>query len=237
MSQNPYGSYGSQPQQPTDAQQPAQPGYGSYGQQSAPTTQQTPYGYSATSPYTGSQPVATPYGVVQDAAAQPGAPRPQVGIGGAFKNWFKYMFHFSGRASRSEFWWVYGPLTALYSIALTIGSLNIFAVLASYGQVLKEYDALPDGAAKYDAWLSLREYRSDVDSHILVVVLILLALGVLYSISLLALTWRRMQDAGFPGFLALFNFVSLNIIPFVLSFFPSSPKGLKFDKEKDYSRP
>lgn len=67
-----------------------------------------PYGQGPTDPY--SQGPSDPYGQAPYApgpGVQGGRPRPSVGFGQAVSLFFKNYAVFNGRASRSEFWWVY----------------------------------------------------------------------------------------------------------------------------------
>ncbi|QRZ62182.1 DUF805 domain-containing protein [Rothia sp. ZJ932] len=147
-------------------------------------------------------------------------PRPHVGFGQAHKNWFKYMFHFSGRASRSEYWWVQLSM-GLVLMLLLIGSVATFVAgiptsdssgeLTDAGVV-----AMLTGFGFYTA---------------------LLLVALIFSVLTLGLGFRRLQDAGFPGWLYLLSFVGLSIVPFVMSIFPSKVEGYQYDKPKDIDRP
>jgi protein of hypothetical function (DUF805) len=107
----------------------------------------------------------------------------------ALKRFVTRPFIFIGRASRSEYWWVFA--------AIAIASVPI---------------------SKFD-------YHA-VGNFGTTVVKILL---VLLFISFLALTSRRIQDAGFPGVLLLLLFIPvIGTIPiFVLTFLPTSKEWLK----------
>lgn len=150
-------------------------------------------------------------------------PRPHVGFGEALKKWKNNMFHFSGRASRSEFWWV-----ALLWVLIMFGLVFITAVVL-FGQAATMETSAPDEAlTASEGWF--------VGSFFFVYILVLV-LGLVQTVTTLALGWRRLQDAGFPGWLYLLNFVGLGIVPLVMSIMPSSPSGYQYDKPVDYKRP
>jgi len=137
--------------------------------------------------------------------AQPyyGAP-----IGEAVKRFFTKYAVFTGRASRSEYWWWalvnYIVLFALGTVALIAGGAP---TVAADGTV-----APPSGGA-------------------IVVVLLISLYGLATLIPHLALTARRLHDGNFS---ALFIFIALvpgigGLILFILTLLPSKPEGARFD--------
>ena len=137
--------------------------------------------------------------------AQPyyGAP-----IGEAVKRFFTKYAVFTGRASRSEYWWWalvnYIVLFALGTVALIAGGAP---TVAADGTV-----APPSGGA-------------------IVVVLLISLYGLATLIPHLALTARRLHDGNFS---ALFIFIALvpgigGLILFILTLLPPKPEGARFD--------
>ncbi|MGO4254523.1 DUF805 domain-containing protein [Paenarthrobacter sp. TAF1] len=145
----------------------------------------------------------------QPYAAQAGEPplwAPYYGapIGAAVKRFFKKYAAFSGRASRSEYWWV----------ALVLGVVGfvlqlLTGILGAAGATTTSSGTIPGPGAAVGLILILVFY-----------------LAVL--IPSLALLVRRLHDANLSGWLALL--VVVPIVVFVLSLLPSNPAGQRFDQ-------
>jgi len=160
-------------------------------------------------------PNQNPYGQ-QPAPTGPGgepplwAPYYGISFGGAVSRFFKKYATFSGRASRSEFWWWY-LANAIVGIVLGIlagvgAATSDIRVDSVTGQVTGGFSAL--------YW-------------IVVVVSILWGLAIL--VPSLALGWRRLHDANLAGALwiiALF----IGIVGIVYGLLPSNPEGARFDR-------
>lgn len=200
--QSGYGQQGYDPQQ-------GQPGYGqqgAYGQPS-PYDSQQQYGQPQSSPY--GQPPApyqpAPYG--QSGYGQnpyaaftgPGAgrPRPSVDFVTAIKLFFKNYAVFSGRASRSEYWWVSLFLGLVYIVwGILFGIAGGFALAMSstdpYGTTTSSTASNGLGAG----------------------FIFLMILGILMWLAVivpsLAITWRRFHDTDKSG-----AFYFLSLIPYV----------------------
>jgi len=211
-----YGSapqppYGQQPPAPTG--QPAAPAYGqtnyeqlTYGQSTA-----DPYGQ----PYTQQYGQAPGYGQQQYGAgiapytpAYDSNPRPSVTMIPAVKLWLKNWKNFSGRASRSEYWWV---------------ALASAIVMAVIGAVL--------------GVISFGLFAADNGSGALIGLGVLLFYGVMGLVSLAALVpslslgVRRLHDTNQSGWMWLINFIPSvgPIILLVLMAQASNPAGARFD--------
>ena len=141
-----------------------------------------------------------PYGAgPQRFGRQPGKP---VGPVEAVPRMYSKYFQFSGRASRSEYWWA----QLFFAVAYLV--LGIPA-------------GLFQSAATYDV---------DVTSALLTMVLFGFLLASI--VPLLALTVRRLHDANLSGWfylLALIPFVG-GIVLLVLTLLPSNPEGARFDR-------
>jgi uncharacterized membrane protein YhaH (DUF805 family) len=145
---------------------------------------------------------------IENAAQQsPPLELPHYGIGflDAIKRGFKKYATFTGRASRGEYWWwvlfTFVVYTALGLLTFVIGM-----------------STSPDGG------------RTPGPGAIpLIIVLAAFALGIL--VPTLALTVRRLHDAGYSGLLALLMLVPYvgGLIVMIFALMPSSPAGAKYD--------
>jgi uncharacterized membrane protein YhaH (DUF805 family) len=129
-------------------------------------------------------------------------------IGQAVARFFQKYATFSGRASRSEYWWWFLVnfviSGVLYGFAYTFGSVG-----ATYTE-----NGVSWGPAYWIfTWLAT-------------------AWGIAVLIPNLALTWRRLHDTNRSGgwfFLVLIPFVG-PIILLILVLLPSDPAGIRFDR-------
>lgn len=162
---------------PRYAQGYSGPGYGQYGRPFV-------YQYDATHP-----------------------PRPAVGFLDAIKLFFKNYAVFYGRASRSEYWWMY-----LAWFILTI--LLVIPIIATVAIVGTNTPEPPVALIAY------------------VLLIMMLSLGLV--VPTISLQVRRLHDAGFSGFFSIFAYVPyLNYltmwVPLIMSMLPSKPEGVKYD--------
>ena len=128
---------------------------------------------------------------------------PHYGIGfvAAVKRVFQKYATFSGRASRSEFWW------------WTLGNVIVVSVLYALIAVLAVAGRTPDGEPG----------RALIAPTILLVVW---ALAVI--IPSIAVTVRRLHDAGYSGWFYLFSVFGLGIVTLVLCAMETSPAAAKY---------
>jgi len=213
----PQPPYGQQPSAPYS--QPSAPGYGQ------PNYQQPTYGQPAPDPYGqpsyGQQPYTqqqygqapgygqryagglAPYAAVYDTN-----PRPSVSIVQAVKLWLKNWKNFSGRASRSEYWWVVLATFIVMTVLMVVLSLIVLgAVAASNGSDTAVGVAL---ASMYGI-MALVSLAAFVPS---------LSLGI-----------RRLHDTNQSGWMYLLTFIPSigGIILLVLMAQASNPAGARFD--------
>jgi uncharacterized membrane protein YhaH (DUF805 family) len=132
---------------------------------------------------------------------------PHYGIGfvDAVKRGFKKYATFKGRASRSEYWW----WTLFTFVTYLVLGLLTFAV----GTRTSRDGGRTPGALAIP----------------LIILLTLFFLGIL--LPTLALTVRRLHDAGYSGLLALLLLLPYlgSLIILIFALLPSSPAGAKYD--------
>jgi uncharacterized membrane protein YhaH (DUF805 family) len=218
---------GSGQQPPAPYSQPSAPGYGQ------PNYAQPTYGQPAPDPYV--QPAQDPYGQPtygqqpypqQQYGQAPGYgqqyagglapytavydthPRPSVTMAQAVKLWLKNWKNFSGRASRSEYWWV-----ALASLILMIVVMVVLAVVA-FG-------------------IAAASGGSDSGFTVAMVVVygVMALLGIALFVPSLSLSIRRLHDINQSGWMYLLNFIPNigGIIMIVLLAQAPNPAGSRFD--------
>ncbi|MFC5339034.1 DUF805 domain-containing protein [Leucobacter denitrificans] len=208
--QQPYGqpAYG-QPQyvQPQYGQQP-------YGQQyGQPQYGQAPYGQQYQAPQFQSYPEPGP-GEPFDGAAHPDdLSRPLYGasIGQAFVRFFKNYAAFSGRASRSEYWWVALMLFGAWLVLAIIGGIASEAMYYSSSISYSSISILESmlGFVVFVGWVGI-------------------------IVPSLAITWRRLHDADLAGpmfFISLVPFFG-GIVLLILHALPSKVRGRRFVRNR-----
>ena len=213
----PQPPYGQQPSAPYS--QPSAPGYGQ------PNYQQPTYGQPAPDPYGqpsyGQQPYTqqqygqapgygqqyagglAPYTAVYDTN-----PRPSVSMVQAVKLWLKNWKNFSGRASRSEYWWMVLASAVAATVLMIVLMVVAFALFAV-----------------------------DNGSGALSVTAIVLIYGVMGLVGLativpsLSLGIRRLHDTNQSGWMYLISFIPYvgSIVLIVLMAQASNPAGARFD--------
>jgi len=201
---------GQQPQQPY-GQQPEQPyGQQPYGEQQQPYGQQ-PYGQPA------------PYGQPQQPYGQVGGDVPLsqplygANIGQAVKRFWKKYTTFSGRASRSEFWWW---ILVYALVGFVLGTIN---------QVIAGPQPQPPVGATTEA--ELTQYASAVFGWVGKASIAGFVWLLVNLVGLVALSARRLHDTNRSGWWTLFYLVPL-VGPIVLIVFWASapvPEGQRYD--------
>jgi uncharacterized membrane protein YhaH (DUF805 family) len=148
-----------------------------------------------------------PAGAMQSAPPPPPLELPHYGIGfvDAVKRAFKKYATFTGRASRSEYWW----WTLFTFIAYLVLGLLTYVVGITTSR---------DGG-RTPGLLAVP----------LIILFAVFALGII--VPTLALTVRRLHDAGYSGLLALLFLVPYvgGLIIMIFALLPSSPAGAKYD--------
>lgn len=136
------------------------------------------------------------------------APQPGVSLPEAVRRWFRRYAVFSGRASRSEYWWI-----VLFNFLVNLTAL-VLGALAS---------AVVDSTVGSD---------SPAFAWAVVPVVVLTAGYALFAlVPGLSLTVRRLHDANFSGWWLLLALVpGAALVVVVFSLLPSSPAGARFDR-------
>lgn len=128
---------------------------------------------------------------------------PHYGIGfvPAVKRAFQKYATFSGRASRSEFWW--------WTLA------NGIVVLVLYGLMfaLAFAGRTPDG---------------EPGRALIIPTVLLVVWGLAVVVPSIAITVRRLHDAGQSGWFYLFSVVGLGIVTLVICALETSPNAVKY---------
>lgn len=147
--------------------------------------------------------------------SQPGVP---VGPVQAIKRFYKKYAQFSGRASRSEYWWV--------ALFMAVVYLLISVLISTVGSDSVSSNSVTS-ATSYS-------YSSQVDPNglgiFLTLVLLVFLLGSI--VPSIALAVRRLHDVNMSGFLYLLTLIPL-LGPLILLVFyvlPPNPAGARFDR-------
>ncbi len=129
-------------------------------------------------------------------------------MGQAVSRFFKKYATFSGRASRSEYWWL-----SLFMLIIAVVFGVLFGIIvATSAQAMDDTGEIPGAAIA------------------LLVVMFLFGLATI--VPTLALQWRRLHDANLAGPFYFLSFIPSigGIIVFVLSVLPPKPEGRRFDR-------
>lgn len=136
-------------------------------------------------------------------------PYPGAGPVLAVKRFFQNYAKFSGRASRSEFWWV------------QLVFIVVYVVLGGFGLALGSASSVqrPDG--NYEPGPAFIPFA---------VLLVIISLASI--VPNIALTVRRLHDANMPGLLYLITFFPYlgSFVLLILNIFPSKPEGAVYDR-------
>ncbi|WP_159613741.1 DUF805 domain-containing protein [Glutamicibacter sp. JC586] len=154
-------------------------------------------------------------------------------FGQAVSRYFKKYATFSGRASRSEYWFV-----ALFTFVLNLIPSVFMCIGVARGQAWadKYQVEVPYGTTDGEHFETYTRGPGGIQSPDAVWIYIGLVLMILISLALivpsLAVAWRRLHDTNRPG---PWYFISLvpgigGIILLVLMLLPSNPEGARFDR-------
>lgn len=149
----------------------------------------------------------------------------------AVKRYLRKYATFTGRASRSEYWWVtlFVFLVTLIPNILFFTGVLIGATSAAAQREAVVFDS-STGSRTYYTQPGILEIPGAAPLILTGVVL----LGLIWLATIvpnLALAWRRLHDANFPGPFYFFSLIPSvgGIILLVLFLLPSKPEGQRFD--------
>ncbi|WP_152351813.1 DUF805 domain-containing protein [Brachybacterium subflavum] len=133
---------------------------------------------------------------------------------------------FSGRASRSEFWWVQLAVLLLFVIPVLLCIIG-----GAVGSAWVEQKAKETEAGGEPAFMGPTFGDSPGMALVVIGVMLMVMLVIVLIVPSLSLQCRRLHDAGFSGL-----FLLLNLIPYlgplvllVFAFLPSAPEGARYD--------
>jgi uncharacterized membrane protein YhaH (DUF805 family) len=147
-------------------------------------------------------------------------------LGVAIARFFKKYVTFSGRASRSEFWWWF-LVNQIISTVIAIPALLWYmgAVVAMMNSIDLENNTNPFGYGYTDPYY----YVPDPTGPVLLSAGLVMVWTLGTFIPSLALYWRRLHDAGYSGAFYLLSLAGLGIVPLIMCILPSKPEGARFD--------
>lgn len=160
-----------------------------------------------------------------DGAASPDdLTRPLYGasFGQAVRRFFKNYVNFNGRASRSEYWWVYlfsALVTIVPSVLYFVGVAMLAASASTYDSDYGYSSGLDEGSG---AGLTVMVIGAGL--------LVIIGLGML--LPYITLVWRRLHDSNFAGpffFLSFIPYVG-GLILLVFMFMSPNATGRRFDR-------
>ncbi|MDR1799239.1 MAG: DUF805 domain-containing protein [Bifidobacteriaceae bacterium] len=142
----------------------------------------------------------------------------------AIKRFFAKYAVFSGRASRSEYWWAYLFTTVvswILSIPAAVWLSQVFSKVIQW--MIDSFEASNKS--------SVPEPEISAPGALTIVFIALAAIwGLAILVPQLAITWRRLHDGGFSGLWYLLVLVGPgSIVIFIFTLLPSKPEGVRFD--------
>ncbi|MGR4010060.1 DUF805 domain-containing protein [Leucobacter sp. 1207-22] len=159
-------------------------------------------------------------------------------FGQAIKRYFKSYAKFSGRASRSEYWWSYLFLSLLSLIPSIFFMIGFFMVMPALAYMDYSYYDYGYGTEYYGANPFI--YGSPAGFFIMMLSgIVLLVIGLGTIIPSIAIAWRRLHDGNFAGPLwfiglgAMIPYVGFlaSVALIVFYILPSKPEGRRFDRD------
>lgn len=150
----------------------------------------------------------------------------------AVKRFFKKYATFSGRASRSEYWWAALFTFIVQMIPVIIGLVGLIPGVIWMEQNPNVTSLGFDSAGEE---VLIETAPGIIAAPTGVIFLIGAALGLIAWLAVIvpqiAVLWRRLHDANFAGPFALLSFIPSvgGLIVLVLALLPSKPEGQRFD--------
>lgn len=148
----------------------------------------------------------------------------------SLKRFFSSYVRFGGRASRSEFWWMALVTTVLQAIPVILLMIGLGLVLDNSGGTYQSSAFDPSyGGAVITPENEAAAALGSTLCGIAWILILVLGLGLL--LPTIALIWRRLHDANFPGplyFLGLIPMIG-PLVLLVFMFLSPNPSGRRFD--------
>jgi uncharacterized membrane protein YhaH (DUF805 family) len=145
------------------------------------------------------------------------APWYGISFGKAVGRFFKKYATFSGRASRSEFWWWY-LANAIVGIVL--------GILYAIGFATSERSTVSMSSSTS---ASVQSTVTEPSALFVISGILFLLWGLAIIIPTLALGWRRLHDANLTGALWIIA-IFVGIVGIVFGLLPSNPQGARYDR-------
>ncbi|MGC5076273.1 DUF805 domain-containing protein [Agrococcus sp. DT81.2] len=146
-----------------------------------------------------------------------GQPLYGASFGQSIQRFFQGYVKFSGRASRSEFWWAM-LFTFLLALVVQIPFWVVWVAFMTQA-VAAETASTPVSDSGLLA----------LSGGMLAVIAVMAVVSLAIVLPTYAVMWRRLQDANFHGAFMLLSLVGLGIVPLVMCALPSNPEGVRFD--------
>ncbi len=146
-----------------------------------------------------------------------GQPLYGASLGQSIKRFFQGYVKFSGRASRSEFWWA---MLFTFLLALVV-QIPFWVVWVAFMTQAVAADSASTPVS--DSGLLA------LSGGMLAVIAVMAVVSLAIVLPTYAVMWRRLQDANFHGAFMLLSLVGLGIVPLVMCALPSNPEGVRFD--------
>lgn len=232
----------SDPETPQDSESAAQPlaapqyGAPQYGAPAYPEQQRTAPQYAAPQYAAPSYPVTLTPGPGEpfDGATDPtDLARPLYGatFGQSISRFFRSYVRFTGRASRSEYWF-----SVLFTTLVTLAPALIMAIGAIMAAVSTEqyrYSGSYTEPAPGTSYMQTDGFFDSAPAAVLFFggFILCMLVSLALFIPSLAITWRRLHDGNFAGplwFLSLIPYGSIAVL--VLTLLRSKPEGRRFDE-------
>jgi len=152
-------------------------------------------------------------------------------FGQAIKRFFKQYATFSGRASRSEYWWV-----ALFTFLVELIPMVLIWVGVGIGLAYQASHTSDNGSVDeygygYQSTPSAME-APGAGALLIIGGILMVIVTLALIVPQLAITWRRLHDANLAGpffFLGLIPSVGA-IIVFIFTLLPPKAEGQRFDR-------
>ena len=157
-------------------------------------------------------------------------------FGTAIKRFFAQYARFSGRASRSEYWWA---VLFVFLVELIPNIITMVGVLSSIGWAARTPTVTSvgvDAASGQEVTVQTAPGLVNAPTAWLIFVGlgVSVLIGLVVLIPQLAVLWRRLHDANLPGAFVLFGLLGVGgLAVVVFTLMPPKPEGRRFDSPRE----